>query len=617
MRAYVPLRAKVHTPPYKIHRYFARRPWNVFKQLIELYSEKGDIVLDPFCGGGVTIYEGLRLGRKVVGLDLNPLSIFIVKNMIRKVNNFHELGFAYQRIKRYLEMLYLDYETTEFASKQLILGKVLVPVEWNELAWVIKCDHCGSGILLSNDNKLSNGRYLCHNPSCPGSEANGGYIEPKNCQRVGYEYLYAVITSPVDNKRINVVFTNKRKNKVREHIRYLRNLLRKKDLTVPKDEIPLNWDRQHEDLLLRKNIKTFQDLFTERNLLINLLLLDFIKNLKVNRETYEILRLVFSSSLRDTNIMAFTNKGWQSGKPTTWSKHAYWIPSQFCEVNILSAFKRAFNRVKMMLEFNNRFDYQPFLAKDFHDVLQNCNVLLDSVSLDRTNIPDNSIDAVITDPPYGSNVQYLELSHFWYIWNKDMYDNKEPDFAREAVSNRKRGFQGAKKLKDYETNLCAVFSRCYNVLKPAKYMVLTFNNRDIGAWLSLLISIFRAGFSLVENGLFYQSGIENYKQTAHTKYKGSPYGDFIYVFQKNPEHVVKESIRSEEEFIDKLEKVFARHLAGFQKSSYDKNETIRQMILEVMPKIEAFARSKSFDQTNHNTYQKYANNYLKKLYSYA
>lgn len=617
MKVYTPVRAKAHTPPYKVHRYFARRPWNVFSQLIELYSEKGDIVLDPFCGGGVTIYEGLRLGRKVIGLDLNPLSIFIVKNMIRRVKDFHELDFVYQRIKRYLEELYLDYEKAEFTSKQLISGKALVPVEWNELAWVIRCNYCDSKIIVSNDNKLSNGKYLCHNSSCLGSEANGGYIEPKNCQRVGYKYLYSVVTSPVDNKRVNVAFTHKRENKVREHIKYLRNMLRKNDSTVPKDEIPLNWDRQHEDLLLRKGIKVFQDLFSERNLLINLLLLNFIKKLKVGRETYEILRLIFSSSLRDTNIMAFTNKGWQSGKPTTWSKHAYWIPSQFCEVNVCSAFHRAFKRVKTALEFNNRYDYQPVLAKDFHDLVRNCSIFLDCVSLDRANIPDNSIDTIITDPPYGSNVQYLELSHFWYPWNKDMYGNKMPDFAKEAVANRKRGFQGAKTLKDYETNLHAIFDRCYDVLKPAKYMVLTFNNRDIGAWLALLISIFRAGFSSVQNGLFYQSGIENYKQTAHTKYKGSPYGDFIYTFQKNPEHVVKEAIKSEEEFIDEFEKIFVRHFAEFRKESCDKNEAIRRMILDVMPRIEAFARSRLIDQPSHNIYEKISDNYLKKLYSHA
>jgi len=43
--------AKPHTPVYKMHTYFARRPWSVFRSLIEHYSNSGSIILDPFCGG--------------------------------------------------------------------------------------------------------------------------------------------------------------------------------------------------------------------------------------------------------------------------------------------------------------------------------------------------------------------------------------------------------------------------------------------------------------------------------------------------------------------------------------------------------------------------------------
>src|SRR4030065_333908 len=71
--------AKPHTPVYKMHRYFARRPWSVFRSLIEHYSNPGSIILDPFCGGGVTVVEGLRLGRKVIGVDINPLATFITR----------------------------------------------------------------------------------------------------------------------------------------------------------------------------------------------------------------------------------------------------------------------------------------------------------------------------------------------------------------------------------------------------------------------------------------------------------------------------------------------------------------------------------------------------------
>jgi len=41
--------AKPHTPVYKMHRYFARRPWSVFRAFIEHYSNPGSIILSPFC----------------------------------------------------------------------------------------------------------------------------------------------------------------------------------------------------------------------------------------------------------------------------------------------------------------------------------------------------------------------------------------------------------------------------------------------------------------------------------------------------------------------------------------------------------------------------------------
>jgi hypothetical protein len=74
-----PVLAEAHTPVYKMHRYFARRPHNVFEYLIKHYSNPGEIVLDPFCGGGVTVVESLRARRKVIGVDLNPMATFIAR----------------------------------------------------------------------------------------------------------------------------------------------------------------------------------------------------------------------------------------------------------------------------------------------------------------------------------------------------------------------------------------------------------------------------------------------------------------------------------------------------------------------------------------------------------
>ena len=604
MQEYKPLLAEAHTPPYKIHRYFARRPWNVFRQLIELYSNEGDIVLDPFCGGGVTIYEGLKLKRKTVGIDLNPLSIFIVKNTIKKMADRNELIKAYNEIASYIDFLYSTYESIEADSKQQALVKKSQPIEWNELAFIVKCNLCGKPVVLSNENKVSNGKYSCQNPNCKGNKKSG-FIEPRNCERIGYDYLYSVVFSPIDKKKTVINFDSNRRKQLDNHLAFLKEEIKKHKIEIPKNKIPFDWDRQHEDLLFKKNITTFQDLFTERNLLINLLTLDFIKKLGISNDTLETLRLIFSSSLRDTNIMAFTNDTWASGKPTTWSKHAYWIPSQFCEVNILSAFNKAFNRVKKALDYNDQFDYKIEYGSSFSDLNKGSNTLLRNKTLSEADVPDNSIDAIVTDPPYGSNVQYLELSHFWYVWNKDLY-NGEPDFTKEAVFNRKKNFNGAKTLENYENNLSSVFKECYRVLKPGKKLVMTFNNKDAGAWLALLISIFKAGFSFKKNGLFFQDGVKNYRQTAHTKYAGAPYGDFIYIFEKDEKKTAKKFV-NEKEFTNELNKTFSDYLT--MKKNEDRNEIIRRMFLEAIPKIESFAKSNTSE--THELYKTFNKSYFK------
>ena len=51
--------------------------------------------------------------------------------------------------------------------------------------------------------------------------------------------------------------------------------------------------------------------------------------------------------------MSFTNNSWQGGKPTSWSRHAYWVPSQFCEVNVFNSFRKSIKRVEDSLNFNN------------------------------------------------------------------------------------------------------------------------------------------------------------------------------------------------------------------------------------------------------------------------
>ena len=89
-------------PVFFIHKYFARRITANFRMSLlgfmagerdNLYedfykpSERGSLqepitVLDPFMGGGTAIFEALRFGCKVIGNDLQPLSLLDRKSVV-------------------------------------------------------------------------------------------------------------------------------------------------------------------------------------------------------------------------------------------------------------------------------------------------------------------------------------------------------------------------------------------------------------------------------------------------------------------------------------------------------------------------------------------------------
>jgi len=64
---------------FKIHPYFTKQASNVVRAYIDRFLKKGDTVLDPFCGTGVTAIESLSSKRKTINVDLAPLAIFLTK----------------------------------------------------------------------------------------------------------------------------------------------------------------------------------------------------------------------------------------------------------------------------------------------------------------------------------------------------------------------------------------------------------------------------------------------------------------------------------------------------------------------------------------------------------
>ena len=80
------IKANSHPQHYLLHRYWGRKAHNVVSEYIKNYSKKNERVLDPFMGSGVVPIECLKLNRKCIGVDLNPISTFLVKTTLQKIN---------------------------------------------------------------------------------------------------------------------------------------------------------------------------------------------------------------------------------------------------------------------------------------------------------------------------------------------------------------------------------------------------------------------------------------------------------------------------------------------------------------------------------------------------
>ena len=87
-----------YSPMYKMHKYWARKPWYLVNQYIQHFTREGEVVLDPFCGSGVTGLEAIACSRLAVLVDLNPAATFIAKMTATVDLDFYEIKRAFQQI---------------------------------------------------------------------------------------------------------------------------------------------------------------------------------------------------------------------------------------------------------------------------------------------------------------------------------------------------------------------------------------------------------------------------------------------------------------------------------------------------------------------------------------
>jgi adenine-specific DNA methylase len=149
-------------------------------------------------------------------------------------------------------------------------------------------------------------------------------------------------------------------------------------------------------------------------------------------------------------------------------------------------------------------------------------------------VPDNCVDAVVTDPPYYGNVQYSELSDFFYVWLrlllKDTYRVFEPECTpkdAEIVRNLRRD----QDPESFVRGLTRVFSECRRTLKDQGLMVFTFHHRQATAWAAVLQSILDAGFYVTA---VYPVNAEMHTSTHILRQAGIEH-DAVLVCRKRPQ----------------------------------------------------------------------------------
>jgi adenine-specific DNA methylase len=145
------------------------------------------------------------------------------------------------------------------------------------------------------------------------------------------------------------------------------------------------------------------------------------------------------------------------------------------------------------------------------------------------DIPDRSVDLVVTDPPYFDSIHYSELSNFFYVWLHVLVDHayfeaEHVPTEQEAIVNTNMN----KGEKEYTELLTSVFRESERVLKDDGRLIFTFHHTKWRAWWTVLTAIVGSGFRVAD----YFPVMSEYKVNPHIRNKQSLDMDLVLICQK-------------------------------------------------------------------------------------
>lgn len=512
------------------------------------------VVLDPFMGGGTTVGETLRLGCKVVGCDLNPVAWYLVSQAMRRAD-VPKLVESFQRVADAVAEPISDMyrttcdscdgnATTQYTSwvKQVPCGQCGAPAELH-LSNVIMADMATKGAGLVDCPCCGYPWWVpavkdetecpaCAYPFVPAAKRtkNTHY----RCDSCGHsDRILSVLgedkDSPSHRMRSLTVWCGacgKRHQKPTAADRMKYDAIASDvaagfdDLRVPREVIPTGFNTNQ---MRKYGYRHWHQMFNPRQLRGLDLLFAAVRRVD-DVPSRELLTLLASASL-EFNSMFCGAKGLGTGAVRHVFAHHAFIPAKEpLEANLWGVHRssggystlfkerllrgRAWADAPIERRFTGskaekvpipgeRLAGRP--ADRFEQLLDGTAdmLLLNQSSETLDEVPDGSVDVVITDPPFADSVMYSELSDYFYVWLRQALADDHDKFAtplvddtREAVHNPGRGRDGA----FYTTVLGNVFAEAGRKLKSGGRMVFTFHHSGENAWRHIEDALVFAGF---------------------------------------------------------------------------------------------------------------------------
>lgn len=446
-----------NTYVYDAHTYHTKVPPEGIEPFIKYYTNIGDVILDPFCGSGMTGIAAQRQKRKVILSDLSPAATFIADNLNSPINADEYMNAVNTLLgkSKSLERLLYSTECRECGKPVNILYTVwsygaICPICNQEFAiWDVARDEREtvkeSKILSEFDCPFCN--HHLKKRDLKRTDLYPVAIGYKCCAKSLKERVHPL--SDIDKEMLR----NLTYNDIPANIWY------------PENKFPIGINTKQP---IAVGIDSVDKAYFTRALYAYAFLWN--EAMKWPNEAIRK-KLLFTLTSLYQRITKFSEFRFWGGSSNTAN---YNVPHIINEQNVFRTFERKAKTIYLYFQSEGVFDDR------------NCRVFTSS-ACSLPGIPDNSIDYIFTDPPFGANINYSEMNFLWESWLQNYTDNTE-----EAIVNRIQG----KDTSDYGHLLSKAFIEMKRVLKKDAWLTVMFHNSSDKIWRELQTAITSAGFEI-------------------------------------------------------------------------------------------------------------------------